>query len=161
MKNNSLIYWLYDSGTAEHITNNTNLYSNFKQEKITLYCANGTSREIEGYGECCLKINNHHIKLTKVLYAPMVKMNILSSIKLIQNNIKAITLLFKKRVTLKTINNRNKTIGVFTKNKNNQIFITSELCFHNEANMINSVQKLDEASKLIWHRRLGHFIIKI
>jgi len=91
----------------------------------------------------------------------MVKMNILSSIKLIQNNIKAITLLFKKRVTLKTINNRNKTIGVFTENNNNQIFITSELCFHNETNMINSVQKLDEASKLIWHRRLGHFIIKI
>ena len=151
MKNNSLIYWLYDSGAAEHITNNINILSNFKQEKITLYCANGTLCEIEGYGECCLKINNHHIKLTKVLYAPMVKMNILSSIKLIQNNIKAITLLFKKRVTLKTINNRNKTIGVFTKNKNNQIFITSELCFHNEANMINSVQKLDEASKLIWY----------
>ena len=65
MKNNSLIYWLYGSGAAEHITNNINILSNFKQEKITLYCANGTLYEIEGYGECCLKINNHHIKLTK------------------------------------------------------------------------------------------------
>ena len=91
----------------------------------------------------------------------MVKMNILSSIKLILNNIKAITLLFKKWVTQKIINNRNKTIGVFTENNNNQFFITSELSLHNETNMINSVQKLDEASKLIWHRRLGHFIIKI
>jgi len=29
--------------------------------------------------------------------------------------------------------------------------------FPNETNMINSVQKLDEVNKLIWHRRLGHF----
>ncbi|KAL6604278.1 hypothetical protein U3516DRAFT_758964 [Neocallimastix sp. 'constans'] len=142
MKNNSLIYWLYGSGAAEHITNNINILSNFKQEKITLYCANGTLYEIEGYGECCLKINNHHIKLTK-------------DKGIICTN--AITLLFKKWVTQKIINNRNKTIGVFTENNNNQFFITSELSLHNETNMINSVQKLDEASKLIWHRRLGHF----
>ena len=130
MKNNSLIHWFYDSGAEEHIANNINVLSYFKQEKIMLYCANGTLCEIEGYGECYLKINNHHIKLTKVLYTSMVKTNILSSIKLIQNNTKAITLLFKKRVTLKTINNRNKTIGVFTENNNNnQIFITSKLCF--------------------------------
>ena len=156
LKNKSIIYWLYDSGAAEHITNNINILSNFKQESINLNCANGTLCKIIGYGECCLRINNHHIKLSKVLYAPMIKMNILSSIKLIQNNIKTVTELINDRVTLKIIN-RNKIIGAFTENNNNQIFITSELCFHKETEDINSVQKVNEESKLIWHRRLGHF----
>jgi len=58
---------------------------------------------------------------------------------------------------LKLINN-SKTLATFTANNLDQIIINSKH-YDNSKNIeqINAMTKLDEESKLIWHRRLGHF----
>ncbi|OUM58204.1 hypothetical protein PIROE2DRAFT_64577 [Piromyces sp. E2] len=40
--------WTFDTGASEHITNNKNILKNFKEEKVTLKCANNSLCEFEG-----------------------------------------------------------------------------------------------------------------
>jgi len=144
------------SGVAEHITNNIKILTDYKEEKTSLKFANGTICEFIGHGNCCLNINGHHIKLENVLYSPMITMNIISSIKLIKTGIKAVPETKNNKVTLKLINN-SKIITKIISNNLNQFIIKSNLCRHEEIQVLNTMIKIDEKSKLIWHRRLGHF----
>ena len=84
-------YWLFDSGAGEHLTNNINLLKNFKEEKITLRCANNTICTFDGYGEFTFKINSYKINLKRVLYSKDVVKNIISGNELIKLGIIAIT----------------------------------------------------------------------
>jgi len=121
-----------------------------------LRCANGTLYNFEGYGECHIYINNYHIILERVLCSPYAITNIISSIKLINNGIKTVTELIYNKVTLKLINN-SKTLATFTANNLDQIIINLKHDNNKNIEQINALTKLDEESKLIWNRRLGHF----
>jgi len=108
-----------------------------------------------------ININNHYIKLVTVLYSPYAIANIISGIKLIRTGIKTVSELIDNEVTLKLIKN-SKTITTFTANNMDQIIINSKYYNINEnKKQINAISNnLDENSKLIWHRLLGHFYHK-
>ena len=42
--------WTYDTGTSEHITNKKEIHTNFKEEKISMKCANDSICEFDGIG---------------------------------------------------------------------------------------------------------------
>jgi len=155
--------WLYDSGAGEHLTNDKSLLINYKEEKCILKCANNSSCVFEGYGEFHFFINSHKIILKRVLYSKEVSRNIISGIELAKIDIKALTERSDNRVKLTLMDNNNNTIGTFHSNNNNEILITA---IHNDKtkqnikNYIFNINKLNHDSKLIWHRRLGHYYIE-
>jgi len=156
--------WLYDSGAGEHLTNDKSILLNYKEENISLKCANNTYMTFEGYGEFHFYINSHRIVLKRVLYSKEVSRNLLSGVELAKMNIKAITDIDKdKNVVLSLIDNyKNKLIGKFYSNVNNEILITavhSKETKEHVKDYIFSVQKLNKESKLIWHRRLVHYYL--
>jgi len=174
--------WLYDSGAGEHLTNNKNLLINYRKEKIVLRCANGTPCAFEGYGEFHFYINSTKIILKRVLYSKEVTRNIISGIELAKTNVSAVTtkdsnlkrILFKNNEKYKKLINDNrpgvifldknlKIVGNFFANKNNEVLITAihtkETKYNIKRNIFN-INKLNNESKLIWHRRLGHYYIE-
>eukprot|EP00833_Pecoramyces_ruminatium_P008251 jgi/Orpsp1_1/1182283/evm.model.c7180000080633.1 len=156
--NTIIINWLYDSGAAEHITNDISILNNFVNKRLILKCANGSPCEFDGYGSCCISINNYQIHLERVLYSKSATMNIISGIQLARINIKAIITLINDDVHLKLINQNSKNIASFTANNYNQIIITSKYCKNNYSNIdLNYISTITDESKMIWHRRLGHF----
>ena len=154
--------WLYDSGAGEHLTNDKSLLINYKEEKCILKCANNSSCVFEGHGEFHFFINSHKIVLKRLLYSKEVSRNIISGIELAKIDIKALTER-SDRVKLTLIDKNNNTIGTFHSNNNNEIFFTA---IHNDKtkqnikNYIFNINKLNYDSKLIWHRRLGHYYIE-
>jgi len=161
-ENNTI--WTFDTGASEHITNNKDILKNFKEEKITLRCANNSLCEFEGIGTYEGTINGYNIILENVLYSKHINKNLLSGIKLAKNGMKCNLKARKGKVflTLKTKNNKNRTvnIGTFRANKNNTIHIQS--CNNIQLNTIidnisYDTQNIDDQTKLLWHRRLGHF----
>jgi len=156
-------YWLFDSGAGEHLTNNINLLKNFKEEKITLRCANNTICTFDGYGEFTFKINSYKINLKRVLYSKDVVKNIISGNELIKLGIIAITEPTNNdmvKLTLKDLGGN--VIGTFHSNEYNEIIIAAnhnnEMEYSTNKNIFTT-KKINEESRIIWHRRLGHYYL--
>eukprot|EP00833_Pecoramyces_ruminatium_P014940 jgi/Orpsp1_1/1188972/evm.model.d7180000068605.1 len=163
---NGKTQWLYDSGAGEHITNNKNILKNFINEPITLKCANNTYCDFEGYGEYDFKINNHFIKLKRVLYSKDVAKNMISGIEFARTGTKVLIEEINNEVIMNLLDNNYKIIASFQANKKNEINITGlPLNSNNNGNILNNnnimaLQNFRNAKELIWHRRLGHFYNK-
>ena len=153
--NSEITSWIYDTGASEHITNNKNILTNFKEKQITMKCANDTTCKFLGYGTYTGKINNYNIKLNKVYYSKDISKNLLSGIKLAQSNINCevnnyynkpqLTLTHNNKIILKTYVNKHNNFNIKTKNI---IIDTNKKLFN-----LNS----QENYKKIWHNRLGHY----
>ena len=148
--------WTFDTGASEHITNNKDLLHDFKENPITMSCANNSSCHFEGYGTFYGMINGHIITLDKVLYSPDINKNLISGIKLANNGI------------FSNIKNINNTIHLNLTTKNDDLIASIK---PNEVNIVrikfknlimdpnvNSTET--DRNKTIWHNRLGHFYIK-
>ena len=157
--------WTFDTGASEHITNNKDILSNFREEKISMQCANNSICEFDGVGTYEGSINGYNIKFENVLYSKQVNKNLLSGIKLAKNGLKCNIKSRRDKVflTLKTTleNKRTINIGTFKANKNNTIHILTK----NKSNLKNCIDivspeetmDINDQSKMLWHRRLGHF----
>ena len=157
--------WTFDIGDSEHITNNKEILSNFREEKISMQCANNSICQFDGVGTYEGSINGYNIKFENVLYSKQVNKNLLSGIKLAKNGLKCNIKARKDNIylTLKTKlkNKRTVNIGTFKANKNNTIHIDTK----NKQNIMNCIdiisheetKEINEESKMLWHRRLGHF----
>jgi len=157
-------YWLYDSGAGEHLTNNKNLLKNYKKEEIELTCANNTVCTFEGYGEFSFFINNYKIILKRVLYSKDVAKNMISGVELAKLGIKTLTeSINNDTVKITLMDNLYKTIGSFVSNSRNELIITAihdNSIKENIKNNIMAINKLNNESKLLWHRRLGHYYLE-
>jgi len=158
-KYNEKTIWLYDTGAGEHITNDKSILNNFKEEKITLKCANNTFCDFEGYGDVNITINNKNINLNKVYYSKDIAKNMLSGIKLVKCGVKILIEEINNEVVLKLLDNNYKTIASFNANKNDEINITGVQNKNNinDKNNIMALNTFKDINDLIWHRRLGHF----
>jgi len=76
-------YRTFDTDVSEHITDNINILSNFKEENLTLKCANNSLCKFEGIDtfEGSIKWFWHQIK-KNVLYSKDINKNLLNGIKL-------------------------------------------------------------------------------
>ena len=144
----------FDTGASEHITNERGLLENFKEEKITMSCANNSTCVFEGYGTFRGKINGYEIVLDKVLYSKDINKNLISGIKLakmgIFSNIKSVN----NKTYLNLTNENNTIIAQIVPDNYNiaRIKLTSS------NSNINSTETGDNLK--IWHNRLGHFYFK-
>ncbi|OUM59001.1 hypothetical protein PIROE2DRAFT_64053 [Piromyces sp. E2] len=159
------ITWTFDTGASEHITNNKEILTNFKEKEITLKCANGSTCNFDGIGTYEGSINGYNIILDNVLYSKDVNKNLLSGIKLAKNGMKCNFKSRKNKVYLslktKNSNKRIVNIGTFKANKNNTIRITTENKIKPETciDIISDedLLEINDQSKMLWHRRLGHY----
>ena len=163
---NDEVLWTYDTGCSEHITCDKNILKNFRKQKLQMKCANNTICEFQGIGTFEGKINDEYIRLDNVYYSNKINKNLLSGNKLPRNgfyiDIKAIN--NKTILTLKKVDKHNnynpKTIGIYTADETNIVRIPikqTDPTINNLTNRSNNNNKLDEYSKGLWHRRLGHF----
>jgi len=53
----------------------------YKEENITLNCADGTPCIFEGYGSYCFTLNNKVFKFERVLYSSKMTRNLMSGIE--------------------------------------------------------------------------------
>jgi len=153
--------WYYDIGRYEHIINNKSFLKDFKKEKVYLRCANNSVIEFEGYGSYEFCINDYKFNLKRVLYSEKVNKNLFSAIELAKLGIISIIKpLNDEKVRLELRNIKNKHIGYFESNNYNQFKMEVLYKVNNNSfkkKEILSVDKTDNISKEIWHRRLGHF----
>ena len=145
--------WLYDSDTENILTNDKNLLLNYKEEEITLVCANGSPLTFEGHGEFHFYINDYKIILDRVLYSKNVTRNIISGPELSKTGIKTLSDISKENIPTLTILDKNyRRITTIYANKNNEILITAKHCWKIKNNIkkyIFNVNKLNNESKLI------------
>jgi len=96
-------YRTFDTDVSEHITDNINILSNFKEENLTLKCANNSLCKFEGIDtfEGSIKWFWHQIK-KNVLYSKDINKNLLNGIKLSKKK--------KKKKILVTINDMTEVI---------------------------------------------------
>eukprot|EP00833_Pecoramyces_ruminatium_P007370 jgi/Orpsp1_1/1181402/evm.model.c7180000077088.1 len=129
----------YKNKKINHVNlkNNINKNESIKKEKVILKCANNSPCTFEGHGEFHFFINSHKIILKRVLYSKDVSKNMISGVELAKIGIKAIT---------EDINEDQLYIMKILKITYLEIFF--------------SINKLNKESKLIWHRRLGHYYIE-
>eukprot|EP00833_Pecoramyces_ruminatium_P009139 jgi/Orpsp1_1/1183171/evm.model.c7180000084177.2 len=152
--NNSM--WTYDSGAIAHITNNKNLLSNYINKKFILKCANNTPIEFEGYGDYHGEINNHSFTLKRVLYSKNANKNLISDIKLVFTDIKALSFRSGNNACLILYDNNNNIINKYTsENGNLTNYNISDKYYNFENN--KCLCYIDEE---LWHKRLAHFYHK-
>jgi len=153
----------------ENITNNKKILKNFINDPVTLKCANNTYCDFEGYGEYDFKVNNHYIKLKRVLYSKDVAKNMISGIEFARTGTKALIEEINNEVIMSLLDENYKTVATFQTNKRNEINITAIQPNHynhknNEpienSNNIMAMQNFRSAKGIIWHRRLGHYYTK-
>ncbi|OUM62238.1 hypothetical protein PIROE2DRAFT_11557 [Piromyces sp. E2] len=106
---NDTTIWTYDNGSSEHITNNKNIFKNYKNTETIMKCANNTKCKFEGYSTYYGSINGFKIILHKVLFSKNIKKSIISGIKLTKKGLNTI------------INSDNDKIYVTFKTKNNEL----------------------------------------
>ena len=150
-QNKNFTNWIYDTGASEHITNNKDILTDFKNQQTTMKCANDTSCTFSGYGTYYGKINNQKIRLDKVYYSKDISKNLISGIKLAQSNIKCLVNKYYDKPQL-TITQNNKIILRTYANKHNNFNIKTK-------NIINKIDNLlyNQEVKNLWHNRLGHY----
>ena len=141
--NENYTYWIYDTGAAEHITNNKNILKNFTNKKIMLKCANNTMCEFQGYGTYEGKINNQNIKLKNVWYSEQIAMNLISGIKLAESGIicKINKESFKPQLEIK---NNWKLIFKTYVNKHNNFKIKTTNKIYSKTNKINEINCINK-----------------
>jgi len=160
--NNKEIIWAYDTGCSEHITNNKSILTNFRYENIHMKCANNTSCEFKGIGTFIGKINNEIIRLDNVYYSEKINKNLISGVRLTENGYPCELDLVNNKTTLtlkkyNRRNNRKHVIGRYTADPSNVIKIPIKPIKHSICTITNQENHLDEYSRNLWHRRLGHF----
>jgi len=101
----------YNTGTSEHITNNKDILTNLREEKIIMKCANNSLLEFNGVGTYEGNINGYYIKLDSVFYSKDINKNLFSGIKLASN---------RENCSLKR-KNKNIFFNLKIKNKNKKI----------------------------------------
>ena len=156
--------WVFDTGASEHITNNKDILEDYIEHQVTLKCANNSLCQFEGMGSYTANINGFPVKLDNVLYSKNINKNLLSGIKLAKNGL-ITNLKSRKGKTYLTFKFKNKNkkiinVGTFEADNNNIIQVPmnslttiSNVEYENEIEEID----IDDQSKLLWHRRLGHF----
>jgi len=157
--------WTFDTGASEHITNDKKILKNFKEEDVVMRCANGSICKFNGIGTYEGNINGYDIKLENVLYSNEINKNLLSGIKLTKNGMKCNLKSRRDKVylTMKLRNNNKRTvnIGTFIANDNNTIHIITKNKNYSDLTLDNissdEYKEIDDQSKMLWHRRLGHF----
>ena len=157
--------WIFDTGASEHITNNKDVLEDYQETNVILRCANNSICEFEGMGTYTAIINGVIIKLDKVLYSKNANKNLLSGIKLAKNGMVANLKSRNEKVylTLKLRNADKKSfiLGTFEADSNNIVKIQMIDKLSNPS--INTIIEeeeiidIDDQSRLLWHRRLGHF----
>ena len=105
--------------------------TNFREEKISMQCANNSICEFDRVGTYEGSINGYNIKFENVLYSKQFNKNLLSGIKLTKNGLKCNIKFRRDKVflTLKTTLEKKRTIniGTFKVIKNNTIHILTYL----------------------------------
>ena len=165
-KNNDImsihnIEWLIDTGACEHLTNNKDLLTNYVDKPKEFVCANGTLCKFEGYGDYQFKLNDTIITIHNVYYSSKVTRNIISQITL---NIQGYPTLSEKANTsnnlakLTIYDEKFNVIGIYYSTNSKQFLINTIPIKTNDTNdCLQQVNEISDDSKIIWHRRLGHF----
>ena len=147
--------WTFDTGSSEHITNNKDILTNFINKKSFMKCANNSTCCFEGYGTYEGTINGYKITLNNVLFSNDVTKSIISGIKLSKEGINT-TIYTNNNKTYITLKNNNNILGTFMANNFNIIKFPIK-------NLTNNKQllstEINDQSKLLWHKRLGHFYL--
>ena len=161
-QDNNEVVWTFDTGCSEHITNNKSILKNFRYQNIHMKCANDTTCEFKGVGTFIGKINNQTIRLDNVYYSDKINKNLISGVKLTKTGypceldvINDETILILKKYN--KWNNKKHIIGRFKSDTSNIIKIPTSIVEKTINTISNNNEKLDEYSKNLWHKRLGHF----
>lgn len=146
--------WIIDSGATAHMTANKNMLLNHNKPKVNnVTVANNQKIRIQSVGDVkqCLKLDGYVKEITfkDVQYIPDICANLLSVSQMVR---KGCSVIFDLN-GCKIIDARANKIATGT--MKDDMFMLDVT--HSE---IACAIKTDEASTLLWHRRMGHASIK-
>lgn len=136
--------WYIDSGASSHMTPHLHTLNATKNVQSNgIITANGSNLQVKSIGNAQVKLNSASIKIFDVLHVPSLTANLLSVHKIVE---KGNTVTFNANGC--TIYNKKNEIVLHTKPVNGMYKI--------DASSENCMLTKNEATAMLWHKRLGH-----
>lgn len=141
--------WILDLGASNNMCGNKGLFTNLADKKTLVTLADNTQIEVIGEGQVHpqnrLPGGSKEIVLKKVLYIPMLRVNLVSIPRIVENKAKVEFSLKSTKITYLLTG---EVIAIA--NKQDSLFVI-QLC---TKSVLYSSGETD--SILDWHRKLGH-----
>ena len=136
--------WIVDSGATRHMTKDAAGLRNVRNTTTQLHLADGTTRTIDKVGDLDLEGG---IELRNVLYAPMLKKNLLSTVALDDEGFKV----EQKSGKMYIYNANGQQAASAT--RQGRLFVLDN-GNHDNANAATATSNTE-----LWHRRMGHISV--
>jgi len=144
--------WWIDTGATRHVTSDKSLFNSFHaiENGEKLFMGNSATAEIKGEGDVVLKMTSgKELKLTKVLYVPEIRKNLVSGSLLNKFGFKIV---FESDKVVLTKN------GMFVGKGYalDGMFKLNVMVTKNDMNKASTSSAYIVESSNVWHGRLGH-----